>query len=184
MKGGIDAWNGLVSRAEVDRGIYLIDGDETPEEVISLAYGLEEGAHRFYRELSEKSTDGETKTLFETLSNAEVRHKEYLWERYMTLTGGRVSRDSFEATIVADALEGGKTADETLGEYGDWVHEPRQAHQLAMSMETDALDLYLRLALKTENEEAKGLFHGLANEEKIHLRLLGERLRGKILDFP
>lgn len=183
MTGGIDGWNGLVSRAEVDRGIYLIDGDETPEKVISLAYGLEEGAHRFYRELSEKSTNGETKALFETLSEAELRHKEDLWERYKRLTGGRVSRDSFESTIVTDALEGGKTAVEALGEYGDWIHEPREAHQLAMSLETDALDLYLRMALKTENEEAKGLFHSLANEEKGHLRWLGERLRSKIRDF-
>jgi len=87
MKGGIDAWNGFVSRAEVDQGMYLIEGGETPEEVISLAYGLEEGAYRFYRNLSGKSTDGETSSLFEKLSRAEIQHREKLWEKYKTLTG-------------------------------------------------------------------------------------------------
>jgi rubrerythrin len=66
MAGGIDAWNGLVSRAEVDQGMYLIEGNEGPEEVISLAYGLEVGAYRFYRGLSEKSSDPETGDLFDT----------------------------------------------------------------------------------------------------------------------
>ena len=80
MNGGIDAWNGLVSRAEVDQGIYLIEGDEDLDEVISLAYGLEEGAHRFYRSLCGRSTGGETKTLFEKLSQAEIEHKEKLWQ--------------------------------------------------------------------------------------------------------
>jgi rubrerythrin len=138
MKGGIDAWNGLVSRAEVDQGIYLIEGDEGPEEVISLAYGLEEGTHRFYRDLSERSTDGKTRDLFEKLSKAEIQHKENLWEHYMTLTGGGITREAFE---------------------------------------TDALDLYLRMAMKNRHEETKAIFYQLADEEKAHLRILGELLR-------
>ena len=180
MKGGIDAWNGLVSRAEVDQGIYLIEGGESPEEVISLAYGLEEGAYRFYRNLFGKSTDGETSSLFERLSRAEIQHREKLWEKYKTLTGGRLTREAFESEVSPKTMEGGKTADQVLGEYPDWIQDPREALQLAISLETDALDLYLRMALKSQDEETKAVFYTLADEEKTHLRRLGELLRGKL----
>jgi rubrerythrin len=169
-----------VSKAEVDQGVYLIEGNETPEEIISLAYGLEEGGHRFYRDLSVQSTGGKTKSLFETLSEAEARHKEDLWREFEALTGGRMPRGTFEATIVAKTVEGGKTAHQLLEEYGDRIQDPREALQLALSLEIDALDLYLRMALKTESEEAKAIFHSLANEEKTHLRWVGELLRGEL----
>lgn len=168
----------------MDQGVYLIEGNETPEEIIALAYGLEEGAHRFYRDLSAQSTNTQTKSLFETLSEAEVRHKKGLWKKFEALTGGRIPRGTFESTIVAKTVEGGKTADHLLEEYGDRIRDPGEVLQLAMSLETDALDLYLRMALKTESEKAKAVFHSLANEEKTHLRWLGELLRSKIRDFP
>jgi rubrerythrin len=180
MKGGIDAWNGLVSRAEVDQGIYLIEGDEDPEEVISLAYGLEEGTYRFYQGLSERSTDGKIRDLFEKLSKAEIQHKENLWENYKTLTGGGITRNAFESGIVLRTMEGGKTADQVLAEYPDWVQEAREALQLAMSLETDALDLYLRMAMKSRHEETKAIFHQISDEEKAHLRKLGRLLRVKL----
>jgi len=180
MNGGIDSWNGLVSRAEVDQGIYLIEGDETPEEVISLAYGLEEGAYRFYRDLAERARDEENKDLFEKLSQAEIQHREYLWERYKALIGDPVTREAFESGMVAKTMEGGKTADQVLALYPDWIHRRGEALQLAMSLETDALDLYLRMAQKGQNEDVKAVFYDLADEEKAHLRRLGELVRAKL----
>jgi len=180
MKGGIDAWNGLVSRAEVDQGIYLIEGDEDPDEVISLAYGLEEGNHRFYQSLSERSADGGSKDLFERLSQAEMEHKEELWRQYEAVTGGRVTRDAFQSKVVARTLEGGKIPDQVLAQYPDWIHDTHEALQLAMSLETDALDLYLRMAMKSRNEETSAIFYKLAGDEKTHLRWLGGFLRGKL----
>ena len=179
MAGGIDAWNGLVSRAEVDQGIYLIEGGEAPEEVISLAYGLEEGAHRFYRRLSGQSADSEAKDLFEKLAKAEIQHREKIWEKYKAVTGSPATRESFESSIVVKIMEGGKTGDQVLAQYPDWIHDTREALQLAMSLETDALDLYLRMAQKSQNDEARAVFYDLADEEKTHLQQLGEFLRGK-----
>ena len=171
----------MVSRSEPDQGIYLIEGDEPPEEVISLACGLEEGAFRFYRTLSSQSKDGEVESLFERLSQAEIQHKEKLWGKYKTLTGGRVTRKAFESDIKAKTMEGGKTADQVLGEYPDWIQDPREALQLAMSLETDALDLYLRMAVKSRKEETKAVFYTLANDEKTHLRSLGNLMRAKLV---
>ncbi len=170
----------MVSKAEIDQGIYLIEGGETLEEVISLAYGLEEGAYRFYQTLSGQSSDSELQDLFEKLSQAEIGHKERLWEEYKALTGGRVAHKAFESEISAKTMEGGKTADQVLAQYPDWIQDPHEALQLAMSLETDSLDLYLRMALKSKREETKAVFHTLAEDEKTHIRRLGDLLRAKL----
>jgi rubrerythrin len=77
-------------------------------------------------------------------------------------------------------MEGGRTADQVLAQYPDWIGDIRESLQLAMSLETDALDLYLRMAGKIDNDEAKAVFFDLADEEKTHLRRLGEFLREKL----
>ncbi|NIS61431.1 MAG: DUF2202 domain-containing protein [Proteobacteria bacterium] len=180
MSGGILAWKGLVSGAEVDQGIFLIEGNETPEEVLSLAYGLEKGAHRFYGTLAEQSKDSDTRDLFERLAKAEIRHQETIWEKYNTLTGDGMTREAFEDGIVAETMEGGKSPDQVLADHPDWIRSSRDALELAMSLEIDALDLYLRMAQKSQNEEAKPVFYALVKEEKEHLRRLGELFRGKL----
>jgi rubrerythrin len=180
MKGGIDAWNGLVSRAEVDQGMFLIEGDERPEEVIALAYGLEAATYRFYQDLAAQGGDPDINDAFRQLAGDEVRHQENLWEKYRTITGDGKRREAFEAETVTKTLENGKTADQILAEYPDWIKHPRESLELAMSLETDSLDLYLRMAQKSRHKEAVNVFHELAGEEKLHLKRLGELLRQKL----
>jgi rubrerythrin len=180
MKGGIDAWNGLVSRAEVDQGMFLIEGDERPEEVIALAYGLEAATYRFYENLAERGRDRDVTDAFRRLAQDEVHHQENLWEKYRTITGDGKTREAFEAETVTKTLENGKTADQILAEYPDWIKHPRESLELAMSLETDSLDLYLRMAQKSRHKEAVDVFHDLAGEEKLHLKRLGELLRQKL----
>jgi len=180
MKGGIDAWNGLVSRAEVDQGIYLIEGGESPEEVIALAYGLEAATHRFYQDLVGRAEDPNTRNAFERLARDEIHHKDHLWEAYKTVAEGHRTREAFETETVAKTLEDGKTADQVLAQYPDWIERPQEALELAMSLETDSLDLYLRMAQKTRNKKTSAVFYDLANEEKTHLKSLGEVFRRKV----
>ena len=165
-----------MSRAAVHQGIYLIEGDETPEEVIALAYGLEEGARRFYRALAEAAGDGAAGKVFADLAAAETGHENALWERYSALGGRKKTREQFESEIVADVLEGGATPERALAHYGP-VAEPREALELAMALETDALDLYLRLAQKAREEASRTLFEDLAAKEREHLVRLGAELR-------
>jgi len=178
MNGGMDAWNGLVSKAKVDQGMYLIEGGETAEEVVALAYGLEEGSRRFYGELAERSAWPEARRLFETLRDAEIRHEDRLWERYRSLPGNLGERQAFEDNAVPRALEGGLTQDQLLAQYPEAVREPADALDLAMALETDALDLYLRLANAFDDADVRSVFFDLAEEEREHLKKLGD-LRGR-----
>lgn len=179
MNGGIDAWNGLVSGAAVDQGMYLIEGDETAEDILALAYGLEDGACRFYRELAVKNELPEAKRLFETLSDAETRHKDRLWDRYRALPGKFSERRAFEEDVVPATLEGGLTADQLLTRYPESFREPAEVLELAMALETDALDLYLRMADAFDDPSVREILFDLAAEERNHLKKIGA-LRGRV----
>jgi rubrerythrin len=176
LAGGIDAWNGLVSAAEVDQGIYLLKGDETPEETLALAYGLEEGARRFYANLADRVSDGAAKDVFQTLAEIEVRHQDKIWVRYGKLAGASATRESFAGQNVPRALEGGLTSDQVLARYAGELRGASDALELAMALETDALDLYLRMAQACRDEGSKDLFHTIAQDEREHLQKLGGML--------
>ena len=178
MNGGIDAWNGLVSTARVGQGMYLIEGNETIEEAIALAYGLEEGSRRFYWHLAERSNVAEAKQLFETLHAAEIQHEERLWEVYRELASDVGERLEFEKTVVPSVLEGGLPPDQWLSRSLEAGPEVAEALDLAMALESDALDLYLRMAGAFDDKGIRSIFFDLAEGERDHLKKLGT-LRGE-----
>ncbi len=180
MNGGIDAWNGLVSKASVGQGMYLLEGNETIEQIIALAYGLEKGSRRFYRKLAERSAVPEAKRLFETLYDAEMQHEERLWERYRALVENGGERTEFDKIIVPRALEGGQTPDQVLSMYPEAGKDFAGSLDLAMALETDALDLYLRMATAFDGRQTRSVFIDLAEEEREHLKELG-KLRGEVV---
>jgi len=180
MKGGFDAWNDIASKAEVDQGIYLIEGDESSEELLALAYGLEEENRRFYMTVSQALKDAETQDLFRMLSDMEEKHKESIWDRYRSVSGEQIEREQFETTIVTGVLEHGKTAEETLSQFMEWIQTTADAVELAMALETDALDLYLRMAHKTGDGGSKKVFFSLAEEERMHLKKLATLFQRKL----
>ncbi|GAB4283788.1 MAG: hypothetical protein Kow0092_38480 [Deferrisomatales bacterium] len=183
LEGGILAWHGLVSRAAVDQGMYLLEGRETPEEALALAYGLEEGARRFYQELASEAGEAAVSSLFAALAEAEVRHEDRLWGAYRRRAGAEPNRETFERTVVVPAVEGGLSADQVLARWGGVPGDPEEAIELAMALETDSLDLYLRMAGQM-TEDARSVFLDLASEERAHLARLGEQLGRRAAGGP
>jgi rubrerythrin len=177
MNEGIDAWDGLRSTAQVGQGMYLLEGNETAAEIVALAYGLEEGSRGFYRELAGRSDLPEVRGLFETLHDAEIRHEDRLWERYRSLPGSFADRRAFEEQVVPRALEGGMAPDRLLAGIPGTGRGYAESLDLAMALETDALDLYLRMAAAFDKPDIRAIFLDLAEEERLHLEKLGA-LRG------
>jgi len=173
----MDAWSGPVSRAAVGQGMWLLEGGESEIECLTLAYGLEEGARRFYRDLAGRAEPPEVREIFTTLAEAEVHHKDRLWEGYRA-AGGVAERSAFEGDLAPRAVEGGLTADQVLSRWGGPPATAGLTLGLAMALETDSLDLYLRMADALPDAVARQVFLALAAEEKEHLRSLG-RLRGQ-----
>lgn len=156
--------------------MWLLEGGEGELECLIVAYGLEEGSRRFYRDLAGRGEDPEVDELFALLADVEEGHEDRLWERYRA-AGGPAGRDVLAGRLARRAVEGGETADQVLARWGRFPLTVGQALDLAMALETDSLDLYLRLAEAVEGD-ARPVFLALAREERDHLGRLGT-LRGR-----
>ncbi len=178
FKGGIEAWEGLTARGPVEMGMAHLRGDETPEEIITLAYGMEEGLSQFYKIVAEKNEDSEVGTLLRKLAGVEEEHKQRLFDLYGTLNDLVIDKALFEAEIVSDAMEGGFTPEEFLKNNRSAMETVPGVIDVAMMLETQALDLYLRYSQRTEDKKSGDILLGIAEEEKTHLRALGD-LMGK-----
>jgi rubrerythrin len=99
--------------------------------------------------------------VFQVLADQEEKHKQHIWEMYQSLHGGHL--------VKKYSLEG----------IGKWQNLRPDAHRISailpkfsevldfpLSLETDSLGLYLKLAQKTPDNEAGDLFNSLAEEEK------------------
>jgi rubrerythrin len=174
LKGGIKAWEGEKARGPVELHLDLVRGDETPAEMIKLAYGMEQALGGFYREIKATTQDKELSNLLGTLAAAEDKHKLYLLDRYNEIESVNVDQKAFEAQLTAPSpVEGGFDAEELLRENRQFVDSVSSLLDLSMMLETQALDLYLRFAEKIESAGAKEALYKIADEEKGHLRALG-----------
>ncbi len=73
-------------------------------------------------------------------------------------------------------MEGGGMVFEFLEKVKPYLDNPVDVLQLAMTLETQAYDLYSRMAQKSEKDSTKALFLKLVDEEKAHLAMLSQEL--------
>jgi rhodanese-related sulfurtransferase/rubrerythrin len=180
LEGGILAFQGQKAAGPRELNLDLVRGDETPAEIITLAYGMEKALQLFYETLHRQSEDQELRDLFETLARVEVRHEQKLFEVYSQVTAGGQDRESFDSTIVPRTLEGGFDAKELLEANKSQLRTVSEVLELAMMLETQALDLYLRFADRISQAQTKEVLFTLAGEEKAHLASLGRLLEEKL----
>lgn len=105
MEGGINAWEGLVASGPPEAGMAYFSDKDRPEEIIGLAWLLEEGARRFYKGIEEMIEDKESINLFKELGAAEVRHKSLLLKLYRDLPGSEAESE-FPGSFVSEELGG------------------------------------------------------------------------------
>ncbi len=176
LKGGIRAWHGLIAAGPVEMGRVTLMGDESPLEVIVFAYGMEQGLGEFYSSAAGMIEDKDVAGLLRELARIEEKHKQKLLDLYMTLnTTGRGS-EAFEAEIMSEMMEGGFTTKEFLEENRSVMETTADILSLAMMLETQGLDLYLRYSQKAEDEESRRVLYRIAEDEKAHLAALGDMM--------
>lgn len=154
----------------------FVTGNETPTEIIPIAYGMEEGLRVFYMEMSSKVDDKTLSDLFRKLADMEAHHKDRLFRAYKSLDPNASDLQAFETQILKKSMEGGLTMDEFLAANHPALQTPEDIINMAMSLETQSLDLYLRYSQKSEDPQTKEVLYKLGDEEKAHLSSLGEML--------
>lgn len=180
LKGGIKAWQGSKAFGPQELNLELVRGDETPKEMISLAYGMEMGLGILYREMTERSDDPELQSLLSKLADIENQHKKRLLEILSEIDSPITDTDAYEAGIRPSILEGGFGLDNFMQENESFFGSVQGVLELAMMMETQALDLYLRFAKKSTDEQTQNVLFSIADEEKAHLSSLGDLMDKKI----
>lgn len=176
MAGGIKAWNSNTAFGPMETGLALFSGKEKTEDVLLVAYALETGLQDFYISMQKRITHEEIQILFNKLSVIEKKHQDRIFSQYKKIAASPLSRDEFKCRTEAHAIEGGLTTEEYLALYPTDFSVAAEVISLAMGIEAQALDLYLRAADNCPQEEASRALLRIAEEERTHLKLLGDLL--------
>lgn len=178
MEGGIRAWSGLKAFGPKELNADLLRGDERPDEVTLLTYGMESALGSFYEAMSEGTADEELVGLFHKLAGIEQRHKEMIFELYCEIEPSGMELSEFELKVATGVMEGGFDIKTFMKENRPHMQTAPDALNVAMMIETQAMDLYLRYADRSTESPTKEVLFKIAEEEKAHLAQLG-RLRGE-----
>jgi rhodanese-related sulfurtransferase len=162
MAGGTLAWQGLTATGAPEAGIAWFDDAHTVNDYIALAAVLEVGARHFYSEMADH-LGGDAAELFRSLARAEEDHLALL----ASLQVGAEAGAADPAQSEQDVMEGGVSLQATLS----WARQqpPISVLELAIAMECNAYDRYLRVAALAGDSQVTKALEALAREEKAHL---------------
>ncbi|MCT4626444.1 rhodanese-like domain-containing protein [Halodesulfovibrio sp.] len=168
LTGGFNIWEGWESIGDYEQGLELFNGLESLEEFLIVAYRMELALGEFYTDMSKRVANQEAASLFAKLAAIEAKHKTNIIAQYTDIT-----KKEFPNNIDIDgAFEGGLTTAEYISRLGTDMEKPLDIIDFAMSVEGQAMDLYIRAAEKAPDEQTKKALLQIASEEKAHLNSL------------
>ncbi|MEN8135108.1 MAG: rhodanese-like domain-containing protein [Thermodesulfobacteriota bacterium] len=172
ISGGIKKWQGGKATGPELTGLDLVDPEADFRNGLTLSYALEDGLQQFYGRLAEKVENGEQKTLLSRLAGFEDKHKAWLAKEFRLLT----EDESLPPTPQGDkaVMEGGRSVQQFLARIRPEFLTMEDIFDMAMMFETQAMDLYSRLARQAQDDSSRELFLRLVDEEKMHLGYLEE----------
>jgi len=176
MDGGIIAWNGAMSVGGPAKGMELLKGRTTPEDMLKLAWALEEGTRVFYEKTNTVLTDPAAGVIFGALIKAESHHRDLVMKAFQTLKSD-ASEEDIRDDEAAGFIEGGERLEEALAWLSEGERTPLDVLEVCLVMEANSLDLYIRLSRAVENPAAGEVLSFLIEEEKAHLKTMGKLLQ-------
>ena len=172
LSGGIKAWGKEVAVGSEDTGLHLFSGVASSEEAIVIGFGLETGLREFYLSMQRQVTRASTKSLFGMLADIEILHQDRLVKLYNEINGTTISVADFAEKIAEPAMEGGLTTQEYLQLYKTDLDSELEVLGLALAIEAQALDLYVRAAER--GGESRKVLLQIAEEERSHMARLSQ----------
>ncbi len=157
----------------------LITGEETGAEMLAIVYGMEEGMRTLFERLSKRVSDREAAELFRTLSELEVHHKQMIFDLYKTHGGELETIEAMDRVASPDVIEGGLSTEELVDGFRPETSSIEDVVSIAMMLEAQALDLFLRYLQRSHDFDTKAVLMELAEQEKSHLKYLGELIDKK-----
>jgi len=171
MAGGMNAWKGFVAGGPPEAGMAYFPSAAQPEELVALAWSLEEGSRRFYGAIAGSLQDQESMAFFQGLAGAEAGHEATLLTLFQEVTGDRLATKIpdtlFSGIVPGEVMEGGMRVEQAL----EWTtgRGISDILDLSMALESYSYDLYLKMERTLTNGNARRVFLVLAGEEAKHL---------------
>ncbi len=183
LKGGFNAWNGLAVTGPPETGMAYFKDADKPEEILLLAWALEEGTRRFYAQMAGVAVDRDAKEIYTGLAEAEIIHQRTISELFHTVTGPAPDQAApFYTKYMADTeLEQLVEGEMKLGAVLAWAkeHPLVEVLEFSLGLEAKLYDLYFRMKEKYPEPPAHTVYAQLAKEEKKHLDLFTDLLEKK-----
>ncbi len=176
LEGGMEAWEGPAAEGPREFHLQFVRGDETVQEVITLSYKMERGLKAFHETVRSKAKDPELIELLGHLIKAEQSHMRRLLDVSLKWDMDPDEIRAFEENVKATVMEGGIDIRRFLAKNESFLQSVAGVVDVAMMVETQALDLYLRMAAASNDASTKEVLFEIAEEEKAHLRALGRVL--------
>jgi rubrerythrin len=180
LSGGIKGFDGATAVGSQDLGLALFKGLTSGPEALLVAFGLETGLKEFYAIQADAAGAPEVKALFNKLGGIEVKHQDRIVVEYNRLTGKTATREEMETLTSGPDMEGGLTMEEYMGLFNPDLESVVDIVSIAISIEGQALDLYMRAAANSGDGDGRRMLTQMADEEKTHMALLGDLLDGVI----
>lgn len=166
MDGGIMAFNGIVASGGPEAGMFCFPATMSPAELVAMAWFLEDGTLKFINEIKEKCDSCNEPSLLNELTADKEGHKKSLALLYTEITGEGPGEDfpgnAFELPSNDVMVGCAKTSEAIKWAMGK---KPLDILEFMMSLEANALDLYLKLARMSDSDEARKIFMKLADDE-------------------
>lgn len=180
VQGGILAWDGAQASGPLDLGLDALLSAKTPQEVLERAWGMELALQEYYSVLAGQAAEAAVRALFERLAGFEEKHCRTLTEIWKRFGDGdtRAFERRARASVAPGTLEGGVGAAQYLGMLSA-PSSAAEALDLALAVESQALDLYMRRAKDAGDADMRRTLLLLAEEEKAHLKVLGAFVDGR-----
>lgn len=173
MTGGIYQWEGLEAVGPKELNMDLVRDDQSPAEMIALAYRMEDGLQRFYQTSRASAQDVRVTDLLQTLIEVEEHHKERLEGMYAELDAQPLGLRGLTGELEKVVMEGGFAMDEFMEQNRPFMGDREKILEMAIMLESQALDLYLRFAGRIQVAATRELLYAIAREEQSHLAALG-----------
>ena len=173
MEGGMLAYNGLVASGPPETGVFCFPENMTPEELIAMAWYIEDGSETFFGTIKDTARDQELKDVLTSLTQHKIAHRESLSELYQKISGQSAGGD-FPANVLQKPPQNVMAGCVSVTEAINWSKDKGTSEilDLMMALEANTFDLYLKLGRQVESERARTVFIELSQEESRQLQQL------------
>jgi rubrerythrin len=168
MEGGIMAWEGTAATGPPQAGVAVFSAAADAGEMAALAWNMEENTRKFYLALAGRENMSQANDILLKLAEDEDHHKDALAKVFTRHTGQPIS--TLTAEWDHNLLEGGIELEAALA-WSEGRTFP-ELMEMAVAMEGNAYDRYLKMIDVVEDEEAKEVFLVISAAEREHLNKL------------